>query len=280
MRVLSKADRDFLDEHGYLVVKAAVPTQACDAVVQALCEFNNMKLDDPETWYEESHNGGGWSHIRHHPAMWQTRSSERLYAAFADIWGSDHLSTSMDIANIKSPIHPDHPGYGDANFLHWDQDPWSYPYPFNVQGVLSLTDTVEGQGGFQCLPGYHKVDPADMGIIPHEDPRHNYFVDVEKFEPVPILTEAGDFVIWNRGVPHGAGQNHTDKPRCAQYITMGVVNQDDEDNEEKRVERIQNFEEGVRSEGHSPERILNELGRKLVGYDRWDGPNATETIEP
>ena len=34
------------------------------------------------------------------------------------------------------------------------------PYSFNVQGVLSLTDTVAGQGGFQCLPGYHKVDPA------------------------------------------------------------------------------------------------------------------------
>ena len=105
-------------------------------------------------------------------------------------------------------------------------------------------------------------------------------MDLERFEPVPILTDAGDFIIWHRGVPHGSGPNHTDQPRCAQYITYGVMSQNDEDYEGQRRKRIQQFEEGVRSEGHEPEGMLNPLGRKLVGYDRWDMPNPLESILP
>jgi hypothetical protein len=78
-------------------------------------------------------------------------------------------------------------------------------------------------------------------------------------------------------LPHGNGRNTSDKPRLAQYITMGRNGQT---NEEGRQNRIKHWRE--RTPGGfpgDPRRIeedqgttaeLTPLGRRLLGLDLWD----------
>ena len=48
MAVLSAEDRAFWEEHGYVVVRGAVPPESCKAAEQAVWEFLEMDPDDPE----------------------------------------------------------------------------------------------------------------------------------------------------------------------------------------------------------------------------------------
>src|SRR5207244_11993929 len=77
--------------------------------------------------------------------------------AFADLWGTEKLWVSMDRANLKPPVRPDKPQWDNKGFVHWDVDTGLKPIPFWAQGVLYLEDTAEDQGGFHCVPGFHKT---------------------------------------------------------------------------------------------------------------------------
>ena len=49
--VLTASDLAFWDENGYVVLRDAVPPENCRAAVGAICEFLDVQLDRPETWY-------------------------------------------------------------------------------------------------------------------------------------------------------------------------------------------------------------------------------------
>jgi ectoine hydroxylase-related dioxygenase (phytanoyl-CoA dioxygenase family) len=159
-------------------------------------------------------------------------------------------------------------------------DPTQWPMPLRVQGVLCLTDTTADQGGFQCVPGSHK---QVQEIISKQAPDANLrSPDINGLTVKPIEGKAGDMVIWNVGTLHGNGRNKTDQPRLAQYITMYRA---DEDNEEARQKRIEQWQKCVppdnkRAFPGDPRKLeetaaqpaeLTDLGKKLLGLERWSG---------
>ena len=274
MAILSQKDHEFFEENGYLVVRQVVPADACAAVVETIHEHFGMDSNDQTTWYPDGHRNHGGIHLRHTPSMWQTRQSPRLYQAFTEIWQDDKLWCSMDIMGMKPPVHPDYPGQGETGFLHWDGNPSEYPMPFGLQGVVALTDTVENQGGFHCLPSQHKVSPQELGVEVDPEPPYKHAFDPERHFPVPVPAECGDIVVWVTALPHGNGANHSDRPRYCQYITMSPARRDAErrgtDFEQQRQARISKYEEEMQEGGYSLEDVLRPHGRKLVGYDQWE----------
>ncbi len=176
---------------------------------------------------------------------------------------------------MKPPAREDQPDWGHTGMIHWDIDTSKDPIPFQVQGVLYLTDTSENQGGFQCVPGFQntfyewvKTQPADR------DPR---FPDLEGLKVKSIPGKAGDLLIWHSLLAHGNGCNTSRVPRLAQYITMSPAREDDA---MLRKERIQSWKERrptPRWPGdardwehlHQQPAELTELGRKLLGLDSW-----------
>ena len=52
MRVLSKEDRAFWEENGYVIVHNAVPQKNLDAMVAAIWEFLEMDPECEEDWYK------------------------------------------------------------------------------------------------------------------------------------------------------------------------------------------------------------------------------------
>ena len=283
--VLSEQDHKFWQENGYVVVHNAVPQENLDATVAAVWSFLEMDPDDPESWYKyrpytrqdlcSPISDAGMVEIYQHQTLWDNRQHPRVHQAFSELLGTEQLWVSLDRANMKPPDRADRPEWGHKGMVHWDIDTSQDPIPFQVQGVLYLTDTDEEQGGFQCVPGFHarfadwvRSQPADR------DPRHP---DLTGLEVKSIGGQAGDLVIWHSLLAHGNGHNRSDRPRLAQYITMSPAQ---EENADLRAARVRAWQErrampkwpgDVRDWEHqhqSPAR-LTALGRKLLGADSW-----------
>ncbi|HXF63961.1 MAG TPA: phytanoyl-CoA dioxygenase family protein [Caldilineaceae bacterium] len=272
-RVLSAEDRAFWEENGYVVIHNAVPQANLDAVINDIWEFLGVDRNDPEAWYRAPISKAGMLEMYHTQSLWDNRQYPRVHQAFADIWGTEALWVSFDRANMNPPARPD---WDYQGMVHWDIDTSQNPIPFRVQGVLYLEDTAANQGGFQCVAGFHrrfaewvKSQPADR------DPWHPA---LEGLEVKTIPGKAGDLLIWHSLLPHGNSRNRSNKPRLAQYITMYPAR---EDNEEERQYRIRAWQERLPPRGKAfpgdprgfeknrPPAELTELGKKLLGLERW-----------
>ena len=283
MRVLTSADRSFFDDMGYVIVRNAAPPGMIQAVVDAIWAFKEMDPADPESWYRRPErengmielNGAGMVEMYHHPALWAIRQLPRIYGAFADIWQTDKLWTSIDRCNLNPPNQP---GFEFEGFIHWDIDTALAPLPFDVQGILSLTDTAPGQGGFQCVPGMPKILPQWIKTQPKDRDPHR--PDLTGLEIESVGVNAGDLLIWNSQLAHGVSPNSSNQPRLAQYLSMSPAQ---EHNARARQWRIDAWLHRRAPEGnpfpgdprnwerdYGTTAALTPLGRKLLGLDLWD----------
>lgn len=212
--VLTAADLGFWDQNGYVVLHDAVPPENCQAAREAICEFLNVHLDRPDTWYRGPQGHSIWIPLLHHPALWANRDSPRIHRAFAQIWGREDLWVSVDQTGFNPP---ERPGWAfPGPHLHWDVS-LAQPIPFGVQGILYLADTAANQGAFTCVPGFHRsIEGWLTGLPRGADPRAQDLSDLA----VPIAGRAGDLVIWHHALPHGSSPNRSNLPRIAQYIKM------------------------------------------------------------
>ena len=289
MCVLTPQDRAFFDDMGYIVVRQAAPPDMVQAVVNAIWEFQEMEPTTPDTWYRKPErengmvelNGSGMIEMYHHPAMWAVRQLPGIYGAFVDIWGTEKLWTSIDRCNLNVPNRDE---FDFKGFIHWDIDTALDPLPFDVQGILSLTDTAPGQGGFQCVPGMPKHLPEWIETQPKDRDPHRPDITGLAIETIPV--EAGDLLIWNSQLPHGVSPNTSDQPRLAQYMSMSPAQ---EENETARQWRIDAWLHRRAPEGnpfpgdprnweheHGTTAALSPLGRKLLGLDLWNEDARSE----
>ena len=159
--------------------------------------------------------------------LWNNRQSQRVYRAFAELYGQEELLVSIDRANLNPPQRPESPGWGVGGRYHWDMPPEQLgspkmPETTRIQGVLYLEDTAENQGGIRIVPGFHREFEAWVASIPEEDRGKNFAEQptLAHLIPQPVAGKAGDLVIWNSFLPHGTGPNTSTQPRLAQFITM------------------------------------------------------------
>lgn len=212
--VLDAADLAHWEEHGYVIVPDAVPAAARTAAVQALWTHLGARADDPDSWYVEL-SQGIMSSLFQHAAFTANRHSPRIHKAFAQLWGTADLWVSCDRGGFNPP---EKPGWMfRASDLHWDVS-LVRPIPFGTQGILYLTDTPAEQGAFRCVPGFHRrLDAWLDALPPGTDPRKQ---DLHALGVRPIAGRAGDLVIWNHLLPHGASPNRGTRPRIVQYLNM------------------------------------------------------------
>jgi len=272
LRVLSEDDWRFWTENGYVVIKNAIPKEQAAESAAFIWEFEGKDPNDRATWYRtaDTHhkmrelNNAGMVEVYNNQILWNNRQCEKIHRTFADIWGTEKLWVSIDRANLNFPVRPGHEHKG---FIHWDYDPETNPQ--YVQGVLALTDqTDENMGGFQCIPELYRA--YDSWKLSQPKDRNRFQPDTTGFTPTKVKMEAGDL---------GIRPNHSDKVRVAQYITMIPA---DEENEELRQWRINAWHDRLapdddaypgdplRRERNYPIAELSELGKKLLGLQKWD----------
>ncbi|WP_187148903.1 phytanoyl-CoA dioxygenase family protein [Candidatus Korobacter versatilis] len=212
--ILSAAEMEHWEEHGYVVLHDAVTPGECKAAADLLCEHLHVDLANPQTWYPDDMKATIMVELVYHPALQATRESQRIRRAFGQIWGTDNLVSTNDRCGFNPP---ERPGFRfPGPHLHWDTS-LSPPLPLGTQGILYLTDTDAEQGAFTCVTGFHRRLESWMASLP---PGANPRTQDLNAEAVPIAGKAGDLVIWHIGLPHGSRPNRAQKPRLVQYINM------------------------------------------------------------
>jgi len=210
--ILSAEDLAFWNQHGFVVVRNAVPPENCEAASKAICDFIGVKRDDPATWYPESMTPTIWVPLLHHPALLANRNSTRIRRAFAQIWNREDVWVTADQSGFNPPETPAWKFPGPH--LHFDVS-LARPVPFGVQGILYLNDTPAEQGAFTCVPGFHRhIEEWLEKMPPGVEARK---VDLSAYAH-PVAGQAGDLVIWHQALPHGSSPNRGTQPRIVQYM--------------------------------------------------------------
>lgn len=282
LRSLSEADWQHWVEEGYVIVPAAISPERARQTAALLWEFEAKDPADPATWYTPPRAemrmteliNSGMVEVYNHPLLWANRQEPRVYEAFVDLWGTEHLWVTIDRANLN---FPDRPGYDFPGFIHWDYDPETRPV--NVQGVLALNDQTDpAMGGFQCVPELYRT--YDQWKLTQPDDRDRFQPDVSGFPIEKVKLRTGDLLIFNSLLPHGIRPNRSEnKVRMAQYISMMPAQPDDV---ALRDWRIRSWRDRIAPEGYAfpgdprgwertryPRATLSPLGEKLLGLVDW-----------
>jgi hypothetical protein len=203
--VLSDDDLAHWDEHGYVVLREAIPRELCERIERAVREQVAARPLP-----------GIMVPLYDLPAQREARELPRIHKAFAQLWGSADLVMTADRAGFNPPEEDGRPFPGPH--LHWDVESFEPPLPFGTQGIAYLTDTAADQGAFRCVPGFHRRIEAWLAELPAgADPQQQ---DLEALGAEPIAARAGDLIIWHAALPHGASPNRASKPRFVQYMKM------------------------------------------------------------
>jgi hypothetical protein len=200
------------DEDGYVIVPAVIAEGEARDLADAVWRCVGADPDDPATWRLTDH--GIMVQLFQHPALIPARTSPRLAKAFAQLWGTADLWTSLDRVSFNPPVRRGVEFPGPR--LHWDIS-LVPPVAFQLQGMIYLTDTTAEQGAFEVVPGFHnRIDGWLQSLGDDVDPRR---VDLTAGAR-RIEANCGDLIIWQSALPHGASPNTGDKPRLAQYVTQ------------------------------------------------------------
>eukprot|EP00735_Rhodelphis_limneticus_P015401 TRINITY_DN9636_c0_g1::TRINITY_DN9636_c0_g1_i1::g.10102::m.10102 TRINITY_DN9636_c0_g1::TRINITY_DN9636_c0_g1_i1::g.10102 ORF type:complete len:299 (-),score=31.90,PhyH/PF05721.8/5.7,PhyH/PF05721.8/2e-10 TRINITY_DN9636_c0_g1_i1:48-944(-) len=93
--------------------------------------------------------------------------------------------------------------------------PESFPNGFKIQSLLNLTDTRAEDGGFMCVPGFHKYLP--QWCTKHKPYSGRFFVQVKEddYDIAPhgqkVPMRAGSLLVWDPRLPHCSYPNHSSR---------------------------------------------------------------------
>mmetsp|Transcript_64229 Transcript_64229/g.112075 ORF Transcript_64229/g.112075 Transcript_64229/m.112075 type:complete len:470 (+) Transcript_64229:64-1473(+) len=113
------------------------------------------------------------------------------------------------------------------NWLHWDQNPWSTPGFFAMQGLVGLSASSSTSGGFVTVPGFHHKfrqwgQDHPEGSIPKRTAKMVPFPvpleDEMQSRRVKVIVPPGGLLVWDSRMPHENFPNEGETWRLVQYI--------------------------------------------------------------
>jgi ectoine hydroxylase-related dioxygenase (phytanoyl-CoA dioxygenase family) len=213
--VLSEEDLIFWKENGYVVVRNAISRSDCEATQKAIWEFLEMNPDQEESWYQTNEEQRGLMlTFSNHPTLNKNRQSKRIQKAYEQLYGTTQIYKTIDKVSFNPPENDNFHFLGSA--LHWDVS-LHLPITDGFQGLLYLTDCGIDDGAFHCVSGFHnKIEDWINSLSPNENPRE---VALRTLKSIPVIGNAGDFIIWHQALPHCATPNRNKTPRMVQYLT-------------------------------------------------------------
>lgn len=220
----SKASMDFLDEHGYVVIRSVLApeevTKALDLTWRYLEDLGTgIQRDDTATWTDERWPitvdgailpGLG---IGQSEAQWFIRGRPAVKETFRALWGTDELLVSFDGMCLWRPWQLKPEWKTKGGWLHVDQHPIGRPGLHCVQGLVNLLPMSPTIGGNVLIPGSHK----DHEHIPtkYGNRLQRIATEVDHFRypandpllarPVTVHLEPGDFLLWDSRTIHCSG---------------------------------------------------------------------------
>jgi len=285
----------FFDTYGFVVIHNVLSDTDISATLDEFWSKPNLVKDNPDTWekffkYQQFGRMGIVGNYSDIDSVSQlgNRQNERVYDAFRIVLQNDKLWVDHDRLGVMRPtkgiIYPgqeepqEKPGWRTLeNWLHLDCNPLAgyasigsfqdnkkdidFTKTLIIQGLLTLTDAKEENGGFHCVPGAHKhirtwarnpeIYKSSSNIqVPKEDPLH------EKIQKIPI--RKGCLLAWTSLLPHGNHPNLSSDWRAVQYIRMMPT---------RGTPYFPLFPDLL---NYPKNLCVSELGKKLFGLRSWD----------
>jgi hypothetical protein len=163
----------YLDSHGYVVIKNVASKEECDTAMTLFWDFLEsvpgfeIKRNDPTTW-EDKHwfpssehgiaNAYGFGQSKF---TWQGRLLPKVETTFKHIWGLDkRLIVSYDGGNAFRPYQKKPQWKTKGGWWHVDQNSLNPSGKGKgkvcIQGLVSYLDGNETTGGLCVISGSHK----------------------------------------------------------------------------------------------------------------------------
>jgi hypothetical protein len=222
--VLSQEDLEFWDKNGYIVVKNTISIEDCEETQNAILDYLEASLDNPDTWYKNHEAKEGLMVLfTKHQTLEKNRASLTIQKAYQQLYKTDKIYRVIDKVSFNPPETNSYKFRGSS--LHWDVS-LQLPIPYKLQGLLYLTDVKHDSGAFHCVPGFqNQIENWLKNLPKNKNPRD---IAIQELKPIPVLGNAGDFVIWHQALPHCATPNRSNLPRMVQYLTyLPTENQDE-----------------------------------------------------
>ncbi len=200
---LTQAEKDFLDENGYLPLGRILSDEQLEAIRNRQEEVLGEEGDKAGL---EVHQEGGTdrlSDLINKGTMYHVVITHpRLLAAIAHV-----LKGDLKLSSLNSRAA--HPGKG-LQGLHADWGELETAGDFQVcNSIWLLDDFTPENGSTRVVPGSHKQTKTPHQVLPDPSAAH----PDEKI----LLGSAGEVVVFNAHTWHGGTLNRTDKPRRAMH---------------------------------------------------------------
>lgn len=296
--------RDFFEKYGVVVVRGCLDAKQAEASQREVWDFverrvRGVRRDDPSTWnrwVSLSKIGILGNDAPLSPQLCDNRQNPYVHAAFAAVFGSERLLGAVSRLSMFRPTKGvvidgksiDKDAWRThGKWVHWDMDPFTGSYTtfawaggrlgangglkgydnLAVQGILALRDCGPKDGGFCCVPGFHKhvkgwananADKYQEGFhpgsffVPKDDPL------LQDIQTIPI--RQGSVCIWDSRLPHCSFPNKSDRGRMVQYVKMCLASDD-------RFRPVLKDRAFLPSDGKGFH--LTQLGARLYGFEPW-----------
>jgi len=207
-----------LRRRGYVVVaQALTPAETAEAeallwadLEQTAAADSWLRREDPNTWDDERNfsTTGLIARITQLAGAWHVRGAPGIKQAFARIWETEELITSMDCVLAWRPWW----GEGKSSWrpqtegLHLDQNPFSKPGLHCVQGMVPLRPVTRETGGLQVVPNSHtdEAKASQKKEYPHLECRGDWCpLYRDEDDALLLLAEPGDLILWDSRTIHG-----------------------------------------------------------------------------
>lgn len=205
--LLTQAEKDFLDQNGYLVLENILTPEQVQAINEKLAELMALEGEMAGSELFES------KYIRHPKEQGADRLADlvnkdpifdifythpRVLAGIAHVLGTDIKLSSLNYRAAK-------PGAG-LQKLHADWHEPVDPGDFKVcNSIWLLDDFSPANGATRIVPGTHLDGQLPQDLL--EDP------EAPHPDEIILIAPAGAVAIFNSHAWHGGTTNHTDRDR-------------------------------------------------------------------
>lgn len=223
--MLSREEKDFYAENGYLLIENAVTTEQLDrlrAITAGLIDASRQVSASNDVYDLDSGHGPDSPRLtrikiphKQDPYFWEVLRASAMTEVLTDLLGPD---TQI----LTSKLNTKAPGGGAA--VEWHQD-WAF-YPHTNDDLLAfglmLEDVTEDNGPLMVVPGTHRGPVLDhhvggvfAGAIDPDDP----LFDRDRI--VTLTGKAGSMTVHHVRLLHGSAPNISDRPRFILFYELG-----------------------------------------------------------